>query len=367
MFKALWNEKKVFTTNYPLVGPNASGTANMTVDLVKQGVVDTIDSLSIRLVGNIVQVNTTGGTASGLENPQGLITLANLVTAPQPAALVAINQISSRIAVLDQAVIQGAFDTLPAITEVNGGATLPIDVWQHYRFKRSGTKKSIDYALPMSKWNSAVLTLVCGTRNQLFVGGTGTPTWDMTGVQIEVYCDLDVDANPNEIHAFEMFEQDFNITAQNAAFLINQLPQGCFYDNLYFAAEDTTVSTGAVALSDGIINNISIQGGGRFWTQQGERNADYIRQRYTKPLFYDPNGGAHGLTGEYVFGLRDGLWSRALDATSTPIVISLDVNGPPSGHTYLVRLGGRKLVPGGVKKTIKGANGVKTVVGLPDA
>jgi len=366
MFKALWQERKFFTANYPVVGAKASGTANVTVDLVKQGLKDTVDTISVNIHGSIVQANTTGGTAKGNENPQGLVTLATLSSAPQAAGLVPINSISSRAAVVDQAVIQGAFDTGGAIIEPNGGSTQNVDVWIHYRFKRDGVKKAIDYAHPMGKWSSDVLTLVCGTRDQLFIGGTGTITWDMTGCQIDCYADLDVDANPNEIHAVELFEQDFNIVGANGNFLINTLPQGCFYDNLMLIAEDTTTASGAIALSDSIINNIAIEGGGRQWTQQGEANADYIRQRYTKPNFFDPNGGAHGLTGIYLLPLRDGLWSRALDATSTPIVIHLDVNAPAGGHSSLVRLVGRKLVPGGIKKTVEAA-GKKTVVGLPDA
>jgi hypothetical protein len=46
-------------------------------------------------------------------------------------------------------------------------------------------------------------------------------------------------------------------------------------------------------------------------------------------------------------------------------VLRLNVNSLST--TSLVRLGGRKIVPGGIKKTIKGPDGKKTVVGLPDA
>lgn len=370
MFKALWNGDKPFTSAYPLLGAKASGQANIVIDLVKQGLKDTVDTFSVRLVGNIVQANTTGGTATGQENPQGLVTLTRLVSAPQAAGLVPINALGSRAIVADQAIIQGAFDTLPAITEANGGATLPVDIWLHYRFKRPGVKKAIEYAHPMTKWNSDVLTLTCGTRDQLFTGGTGTLTWDMSGITVEVYADVDIDANPNTIHAVEFFELDVNVTAANNALLINQLPQGCFYDNLFIIAEDTTTATGNTALSDNVIQNISIQGGGRTWLQEGQNNAMFIKQRYTKPLFYDPNGGAHGLAGLYVFPLRDGLWSRAIDATSTPIILKLQVltgaGGFVAGHTYQVRICGRKIVPGGIKKTINGAGGQKTVVGLPD-
>jgi hypothetical protein len=368
MFKALWNGDKPYTANYPLVGPKSTGTANLVVDLVKQGLKDTVDTFSIHLIGSIVTGAGALGTATGAENPQGLVTLSRLTTAPQAAGLTPVNALSSRAVVVDQAIVQGAFDTVPAIANVASG-TIPLDTWLHFRFKRPGVKKAIEYAHPMKKWNSDLLTLTCGTVDQLFTGAA--TTWDMTGVSIEIFADVDVDANPENIHAVELFELLIPVTSANPALIINQLPQGCFYDNLFLVAEDTTTATGVTALSDTLIQNISIQGGGRTWLQEGQNNASFIRQRYTKPLFFDPNGGAHGLTGIYVLPLRDGLWSRAIDATSTPIILKLAVlqgaGGFVAGHTYNIRVCGRKIVPGGIKKTVKGASGQHTVVGLPDA
>jgi len=358
MIKALWNGKKVFSGPYPLVGPRLAGQNTFVVDLVKQGLKDTVDRIGVRFTGSIVTGAGALGAATGAENPQGLLISALMQSSPLAAGLIPVNAVSSRGLVVDEAVVQGAFDTLPAIVNA-ASSTIPIDVWTFIRFKRPGVKKAIDYAHPMSKWKSDLLTLTCGTVDQLFSGAA--TTWDMTGVTVEIWCDLDVDANPDQIHAVELFEQEFNITATNGAFQINTLPQGCFYDNLYLIAEDNG------ALSDAIINNIEIEGGGRYWLNLGELNADFIRQVYTKPNFYDPNGGAHGLTGVYVLPLRDGLWSRALDATDTPVVIKLGVVGPGAGHTFNVRLIGRKVVPAGIKKTIKGQGGSKTVTGLPDA
>jgi len=45
----------------------------------------------------------------------------------------------------------------------------------------------------------------------------------------------------------------------------------------------------------------------------------------------------------------------------------LGVNAPGGGHTFNVRLIGRKLVPGGIKKTVKNAAGQSTVTGLAAA
>jgi hypothetical protein len=356
MIKALWNEKKIFSGPYPLVGPRLSGQAPFVVDLKKQGVVDTIDTLSIHLGGNIVTGAGALGTATGAENPQGLMVLATLQTAPLAAGLIPINGISSRAAVMEYAIAEGAFDTLGAIVNA-ASSTIPIDVWLHFRFKRPGIKKGIDYAHPTDRWTSDLLTIVFGTVDQLYSGAA--TTWDLTGVTVDVYGDLDVNANPDQIHAVEIFEQQFNITAANGAFQINTLPTGCFYDELMIVAELNG------ALSDAIVYNIEIESGGRYWLNLGETNADFVRQRWTKQAFYDPNGGAHGLTGLYLIPLRDGLWSRAIDAVGTQLVLKLGVNAPGAGQTFNVRVIGRKLVPGGIKKTIKGAQGTKTVTGLP--
>jgi hypothetical protein len=198
----------------------------------------------------------------------------------------------------------------------------------------------------------------------LFFGAA--TSWNMAGVTVEIWADLDIDANPDQIHAFELFEQQFNIAAANPAFIINTLPQGCFFDDLTLIAEDQTTASNLGVLSDAIINNIDIEGGGRTWLPQGDNNATFIRNRYTKPRMFD-YGNVNPLTGIYSLPLRDGLWSRALDATQTPIVLKLNVNGPTGGHVFTVRLVGRKLVPGGIKKTVKGAGGAKAVSGLPDA
>lgn len=366
MYKALWNGDKPVVAAYPLTGARTSGTNNLQVDLVKAGLKDSVDRFSIHLVGTIVTGAGALGVATGAENPQGLITLSRLTSTPQAAGLLPINSLSSRALVMEEAIVQGAFDTVPAIANV-ASSTIALDTWLHFRFKRPGLKKAIEYAHPMDRWTADVLTLTCGTVDQLFAGAA--TSWDMTGVTIEVFADVDIDTNPEQIHAIEMFELLIPVTAANPALIINQLPQGCFYDNLFLVAEDTVTATGVTSLSDTLIQNISVQGGGRTWLQEGQTNASFVKQTYTKPLFYDPNGGAHGLTGLYVLPMRDGLWSRSLDATATPIILKLAVlqgaGGFVAGHTYNVRVCGRKIVPGGIQKTIKDKVGNKTVLGLP--
>lgn len=347
--KELFRGRKFYTSPYPLIGAKSNGVAQVPVDIIKNIQEDCVDTLSIRLVGNVVVAGASPGAPTGAYNPQGLLTLSNMVTAPQAAGLIPINAVSSRGQTVDSAVMIGQFDSFNQIPDVAG--TYALDVWNHFRFKRDFARKGIEFGHFLKYWKTDLLTVTLGTRDQLFSGGANT--WDMTAVTVEFWGDLDVASDPDNIHAFEIFEQDFNITANNPSFTINTLPQGCFYDTLMFITED------AGKLNDGIIQNIDIEGAGRFWLPQGENNAPFVRQRWTKPIFMNQN---QDLTGIYVVPLRDGLWSRALDAVSQPIVVKLAVTS--LSNSSLVRLVGRKIVPGAIKKTVKSPNGGKSVTGL---
>lgn len=353
MIKELWRGRRVYTQGYPVTGVRTSGTAPITIDLKKLGIVDAIDEVAIHVTGNQVVATGGGGAATGAYNPEGLITLMNWSTAPQASGLQPVNGVSSRALVVDRAVIQGAFQTQSALTDATG--TNAVDFWVRYALKRdgfNGVKKSIEYSHFPKKFTNDMITILFGTRDQLFTGGTGT--WDLTGLNIEIFLNMDVDANPDYIHATELFELILPIAAANSAFLVNQLPAGVFYDNLYIVTES------AGALVDTVLNNVDIDGGGRYWLNKGEGNAKFIREVFTKEAFANP---ATTLTGIYALPLRDGLWSRALDAVSGPIQLVLDVNNP---GTTQVRIIGRKIIPGGIKKTVKSAAGVKSVQGLPD-
>lgn len=350
--KEAFRGKRVFTGAYPLAGARTSGTGKFVVDLIKQAVFDTLDTLTIHLTGNVTVVGASAGTASGAYNPEGLLVQATLQTSPNISNLVQVNAIGSRSQVIDRAIQQRTFQRSTAIANTAG--IQAVDVWYHFTFKRQDARKGIEYALPMNRWTSATLSLTLGTIDQLFTGSTNT--WDMTGVNVEVWTDVDVDVfgsgGPQNIHASELFELIIPVTANNAALDINNLPQNCFYDTLVFRSED------AGALTDGIINNISIQSAGRQWVEQGDNNAEFVRMRYTRPIFYDPTEGTN-LTGIYIFPLRDGLWSRAMDATSVPLDLKLNVTSL-SGTSQVI-ISGRKLVPFGIRQTTV-ANGQKSVV-----
>lgn len=351
VIKEFWRGRRFYTAPYPLLGARSTGTAPIPVDLLKQIQEDTVDTLSVHVTGNVVVAGSGPGTPTGAPNPVALITLSTLSTAPQASGLIPVNAVSPRGMFTDYAMINHAFEQQPPIPDIAG--TYAVDFWLHYNFKRGDCRKGIEFAHPLRKWTTDLFTIVMGTRDQLFSGGSNT--WDLSGITVEFFADMDVSTQPDNIHAIEIFEQDFNILATNPSFLINTLPAGCFYDNLTFITED------AGALTDGILQNIDIDGAGRFWLPQGENNAKFVRNVYTRQQMFDPN---QDLTGLYFIPLRDGLWSRGIDATSQNIVIRLQVTSLSS--TSLLRIVGRKLVPGGIKKTIVQANGSKVVSGLPD-
>lgn len=350
---------KITSLNYPLAGAKSTGVGKILLDLVRQGVRNSIDTLSVRLVGPVVVAGAGGGAASGAYNPNGLLVSANLQTAPTVNQLLPVNNVSSRILTIDRALRQKAFQLGSALTDVAG--TQNLDTWFHFTFKRQNARKGIEFELPMNRWTSAVLTLQLGTIDQLFTGSAST--YDMTGVSIEIWADMDVEINPDNIHAVEMFELVIPITATQQALDVNNLPQNCFYDDLIFVAESAVGASGNGALDDTVLNNIAINSGGRNWTLQdvdnsgGGATAGFIRERWTRPLFNDPTT-QNNLKGIYVVPMRDGLWSGGLDALNTPLDIKLNVTKP--GTATQIRIGGRKVVPFGIRQTIFGAGGSKS-------
>lgn len=341
-FKEAWRGKKLDTKNYPVVGVQTTGQQKVAFDLTKYGVKDSLAGLLVHLTGNVVIAAGGGaaGTATGAYNPEGLLTLATLQTSPQINSLVQVNSVSNRMLVIDRAIRQKAFQLGTNIPNTVG--TQPVDVWYYLNFKRDDADKGHEYSFPMNRWTSAILNLVLGTEDQLYSGAT--QTWDMTGVTVELWADEDVDVfnsgGPKNIHASEFFEQVFAITASNPAFDINTLPQGVFYDELVFTTEEAGV------LTDGIITNINVNSGSRIWTLQGDGNAEFIRDQYTRPLFADPTT-QNSLRGIYILPLRDGRWSAAMDAVKDQLDIKLAITYPGSPTT--IRVMGRKLVPFGIR------------------
>lgn len=334
--RALWNFRKLATLPY---------AAQVPIELTKYAQTDVFTRLLVRVFGNLTTTGTFGA-ASGADNPEGLLTSAVLQTSPQVAGVVPINAVSGRGLRWDAALNRGFIITPLAITAAAQTAA-KIDFTYELIFIRRRVKKGIEYGLDMSKYTSALLTLNFGDiATTLFAIGTGVGS--LVGqMNVEIYADSNFAVNAAQQHSTELFEQNFPVLASQSDFPINQLPPGFLYTDLCFITESNGIPVNTV------LNNIDIEGGGRIWTPAGDNNAAEIQRSMTVPLFdggatvYQDTNVPGKLAGIYAIPLRDGMFSRAIDALTDPILIKLNVN---LVGTTNVRLLGRRMIPGAVRR-----------------
>lgn len=341
--RALWNIRKLVTLPY---------AASVPIELTKYAQTDVLSRILVRVFGNFT---TTGafGAATGADNPEGLLLSAILQTSPQVAGIVPFNQVSGRGLRWDAALNRG-FIINPLAMTAAAQTGAKIDFTYEFIFIRNRVKKGIEYGLDMSKYTSALLTLNFGDiAPTLFAQGTGVGS-AIGQLNVEVYADSSFAVNAAQQHSTELFEQNFPVLASQSDFPINQLPPGYLYTDLMFITE----SAGAPVNT--ILNNIDIEGGGRVWTPAGDNNAAEIQRSFTVPLLdggavvYQDVNVAGKLAGIYALAIRDGMFSRAIDALQDPIIIKLNVT--QQGVTN-IRLVGRRMVPGAVRR--KAATAVK--------
>lgn len=333
---ALWRDYLLTTKPYPIGGANvSSGPVPIPLEVTQYAQTDVFDRIIVEVKGNVIVVGASPGTATGAPNPHGLMNRANLQTQPQYKSVVPFNNVSARSLLTDAAFAKGYFEnTLESpIPDVAG--TYAVDFFLEFYFKRPRVYKGIQYALFLQKYTSALLTLNFGGREQLFTGGTNT--WDLSGLQIKVWADSDFSVSSNAIHASEVFEQTYVINASQSDYPIDTLPPGFLYTDMCFQSE-----VGG-ALANGVINNIDIEGGGRVWVRQGDSNAGFLKHIVSREYM---NDSSQDLTGIYCLPLRDGMFTRGIDALTAPITIKLDVTYVAPGT--VIRLLGRRMVPGGV-------------------
>lgn len=327
---AQWKRRKLYTTQFVAGGV-------VPIELTKYAAVDRIARLVIRLVGSIVVTGTTSGTATGVDNPEALLVAANLSTTPQLAGMNSITNVSGRGFKYAAAFARGYLRTNTAIADTNG--TKAVDIKYVVDFKRKIARKGVQWSLDMKQFSSALLQLQFGNQDTLFSGGDRV--WDFSGLAVEIHADSDYDVSL-PMHANEFFERTYPITAAQTDFPIDTLPQGYLYTDLIFMAEDANV------LSNAIINNINIEGSGRIWTPQDGNNAPIIQETGT----FDRNiisDAAFDSTGIYPLVLRDGMFTKAIDALTSPLFIRLNVS--LGVGTTVVRLVGRRMVPDVSDKT----------------
>ena len=340
MIRELWRFKRLKTEAYPVTTTAASASPQgVPIEITKYAQEDVFDRLLIRVSGNVVVAGAAPGTATGAPNPQGLLNSLQLQTQPQYSGIVPFNQVSARTILTDAAFARGYFlNTIETpIPDVAG--THPVDFTVEMYFKRPKVRKGVQWALFLQKYTSVLLNPQFGGREQLFTGGTNT--WNLTGLNIQLYTDSDLAVQSTEIHASEIFEQTYTITAAQTDFPIDTLPPGYLYTDFYFQTEVDGV------LANTVLNNINIEGGGRVWLPQGDANANMVQRCITRP---ELNDETQDVTGLYVIPLRDGMFTRAVDALTAPITIKLDVNAP--GTTRRVRFGCRRMIPGAVQRMV---------------
>lgn len=353
----LWRYKKLYAFTWPILGAQSNPSPiAVPVELTKYAQEDVFDRIVLHVVGNIVVAGASAGTATGFDNPEGLLTQLNLTTTPQVTGITPINRLSGRGLLYENMIERGYLLKATAVPDAAG--TYAVDYHYVLNFKRARSRRGIEFDFAIEKYTSALLTMVLGGRGQLFSGGANT--WDLSGLQVEIYADSNFALDPNKIsiHAHELFENTYPITATQTDFPIDTLPSGYLYTDMLFITEQNNALANfdATATTTRLVQNFDIEGGGRVWLASGDNNADLVQQDWTQELLQT----GQVLTGLYVpvSIMRQKMYSRMIDALLAPITLKLTVQGPTNPNTTNVRLVGRRMIPDAVHT--KGGGQAKT-------
>jgi hypothetical protein len=331
--------KRLYSFPYPISTDSTVPVATP-IELTKYSQTDYFSRLLVIVSGTVTMTGTTGdaGTATGFENPEALLVSALLQTTPQLNGVTPVNQVSARGLIYDSMFQRGYIlrSSTPIVnTTAESGVAQSVYIVYEIYFKRKFFRKGAEYDHAIAKYSSDLLTLQFGGSNTLFAGNTNTFVFG--GLTVSIFADSDLNCNVNRVHNTEFGERTYPITSSQTDFPIDTLPQGYLYTDMVFLTEINNV------LSNAIISNIDIEGGGRVWLPQGDQNAavlQYIvqnRSEITSP--------SYASTGIYPVLLRDGMFTKAMDSLSSPLSLKLDVTYT-GGSTNLIRLLYRRMVPG---------------------
>jgi|SRR5271170_2444813 len=342
----LWRYKNLYSFAYPIQGPQSNPSpVSVPIELTKYAQEDIFNRIVVQVIGNIVVAGSGPGTATGFDNPEGLLTQALLTTTPQVTGITPVNRVSARGLLYENMFERGYLIKATAVPDT--AATVAVDFHYIFNFNRRRSRKGIEFSFAIEKYTSALLTLVLGGRGQLFTGGTNT--WNLSGLQINIFADSNfaLDATKVNIHAHELFENTYPITATQSDFPIDTLPSGYLYTDMIFLTEQNNVLENFdTTTGNEIVSNFDIEGGGRVWVSSGDSNADIIQTDWTQELLQT----GQTLTGLYVpvSIIREKMYSRMIDALLAPITLKLSVQGPTSPNSTVVRLVGRRMIPDAV-------------------
>ena len=325
----LWNFKKLLSKQYPVVGALVVHTPQTVIFDLKPVIKDALVSgLFVRVVGSIVKTVVGVGAATGKENPEALVRSIRARHTPD-LGTIARDSLSAR-----GIISQGVFDRGYSIraTDVDDAvAAVAVDFIFPLVSKMPGSIQPVEWGFPMSLFDSYQLFVDCGGREQVFSGGTAK--WDLTGLQIEVWGDLD-NGVAGAFHLVEEFERTVPILQTQSDKEV-ELEKGWLYTHLLLMAERDDV------LVDDIVNGVHIASGGNVWTPKGELNRAII-QRWNRETHV--NNTAEDLTGLlYVPMLRDGMYKRAVDGSDNRISVQLDVT--VTSGVEQVKIKGRRIRP----------------------
>lgn len=337
---AQFRQKKLYSFAYPISGPQAAAAlVSIPIELTKYAQTDYFSRLLIAVQGNCVVAGSGPGTATGRDNPEALLVSIMQQTTPQLNGITPVNNVSARGLLIDNMFMRGYIRRATPVPDTAG--TQPVSILYEVQFKRPAVRKGAEWDHAIAKYSSDLLTLQFGGRDQLFSGGTNT--WDLSSCQVSIFADSDLENNVDRIHNHELFERTYPITASQTDFPIDTLPQGYLYSDLTFLAEYDN------ALSNLILNNVNVEGGGRVWLPQGDNNAIVLQTALAEQrgVISDPS---YNSTGIFPLPLRDGMFTRAIDSLQSPITIRLGVTFN-AGHSNVIRLVGRRMVPGASGKS----------------
>jgi len=358
-----WQRRKLTTVSFQ---PNQK----QVIDLRKYETDGVFDRIIVRLTGTVIGANM--GAATGVDDPEGLLQNCTMIVTPAPQGLVPFNQVSGRTLMIDRAMEDQTLVKAKAITALSSTtatASITLDCEWHLIFQRRFLRKGIEYAFDMGRYTGAVLNLTFGDLVNLYASSTSN--W--TGANVEIWADVNYNVNPDHLHAVELFENLYAISASNPAFLIDNLPNGAYYGDLVILSEVNNAldnrplggATQAAAPNGGF----DLSSGSRIWLQLGDTNADYLQRRtrelYDGSMFNVDDPNATPTTSKTVYGQfaltrlgkRQQLLTKAPEALTSQLLVKVAVTATA---TTQLRLFGRKIVPGGVYSKPKAQSSSKS-------
>lgn len=344
MIDALFGFRKLTTMPFPIAGANASASpATLNIELKNYLQTETIARLLIRVVGNIVIAGAGAGAATGRDNPEALLVNAILKGTPTLGVLF-VNNLSAR-SLRKLTAFDRGYD-IKATTVADAAGTTAVDWSFDINFKMPGSVNPIEYSLPAAVFSSLLLQLTFGSREQLFSGGTNT--WDVSGLQVQVFADFD-NGVAGKFHVMETYDRQFQVTGTTTDFQFNNLEPGYVYTHFLLRAESSQ------ALVQTILNEISLRSAGREWIPKGEVNALEIQRWNRETHISDPAFVQTGLY--FIPALRDGMYTRAVDSTDTRLDMRASVNSVSPPNDFIT-ITGRRIIPLGIDASAAATSGL---------